>query len=144
MGTKALLAWMDIALKDLVSAKKLAAPPNPQWETAVYHCQQSAEKATKALLILHGETPPKLHDIGLLLDRFAKFGDELNDLETVAERLTDFATKYRYPNFDDDPLTQEVVDSAIADADIVFARAQAIVEAYIKSEAAITNSPQKL
>ena len=144
MGTEALLAWMDIALKDLVSAKKLAAPPNPQWETAVYHCQQSAEKATKALLILHGETPPKLHDIGLLLDRFGKFGDELNDLETVAERLTDFATKYRYRNFDDDPLTQEVVDSAIADADIVFARAQAIVEAYIKSEAAITNSPQKL
>jgi HEPN domain-containing protein len=137
-----LLAWIDIASKDLVSAQKLATPPNPQWETALYHCQQAAEKATKALLILHGESPPKLHDIGLLIDKFGKFGNDLNDLEVIAERLTDYATKYRYPSFqdDDDPLSQEIVDRAIADASTFLARAETLIEAHFNKEASAVTS----
>jgi hypothetical protein len=45
--------WLDIAEEDLASAQKLAAPPSPHWKTAVYHCQQAAEKAVKALLVQH-------------------------------------------------------------------------------------------
>ena len=136
-----LLAWIDIASKDLVSAQKLTTPPNPQWETALYHCQQAAEKATKALLILHGESPPKLHDIGLLIDKFGKFGDELNDLEVIAERLTDYATKYRYPSFqeDDDPLSHEIVDRAIADASTFLARAKLLIDAHFRKGAIQTD-----
>jgi len=137
-----LLAWIRIASKDFESAQKLATPPNPQWEAALYHCQQAAEKATKALLVLHGESPPKQHDIGLLIDKFGKFGDDLNDLEVIAEQLTDYATKYRYPNFqedDDDPLSQEVVDKAIADANTFLARATALIEAYINKEESVSS-----
>ena len=43
--------WLDIAEDDLGSARKLAAPPDPHWKAAVYHCQQAAEKAIKALLV---------------------------------------------------------------------------------------------
>lgn len=47
------------------------APPDPHWKTAVYHCQQAAEKAAKALLVQHdGMLLKKLerHDIGI--DRY--------------------------------------------------------------------------
>lgn len=132
ISAETLLGWIDIASKDLSSAIKLATPPEPQWETAVYHCQQAAEKATKALLILHGQTPPKLHDIGLLVDKLEQFDHHLSDLTIAAERLTDFATKYRYPSFDDDPLTHEVVNQAIADAGLFLERAKTLVKEHIQ------------
>ena len=68
MSTNNPQSWLDIAEDDLASAQKLAAPPSPHWKTAVYHCQQAAEKAIKALLVQHdGMLLKKLerHDIGL-------------------------------------------------------------------------------
>jgi HEPN domain-containing protein len=53
MSTDNPQSWLDIAEDDLASAQKLAAPPSPHWKTAVYHCQQAAEKAIKALLVQH-------------------------------------------------------------------------------------------
>jgi HEPN domain-containing protein len=88
-------SWFQIAEDDLNSAKKLNSQPNPIWSTAVYHCQQAAEKAAKALLEFHGEKPPlkKGHDIGYLLERLEAYGDELDDLDVKAATLSEFATK---------------------------------------------------
>ncbi len=47
--------WLLTAKADLESAEKLAEPPNPILETAVYHCQQSAEKAIKGFLTLKAQ-----------------------------------------------------------------------------------------
>lgn len=127
-NAETLAAWMDIASKDLASAVKLASPPDPQLETAVYHCQQAAEKAAKALFVLNSENPPKQHDIGSLLSKVKQFGIDLSDLETVAEKLTDFATRYRYPTADDDQLTPEVVEKAISDAGLFLSRVKLIIE----------------
>lgn len=119
-------AWLQIAQEDIDAARKLASPPSPIWGAAVYHCQQAAEKAIKALLVLHGENPPKRkgHDIGFLLETLEKYADDLNDLDVEAESLTDFATRYRYPSFNVQPLSQEVVEKAIADAEIFVNRAK--------------------
>ncbi len=45
--------WLTIAQHDPASARKLAQEPEPLLDTAIYHCQQAAEKAWKALLVFH-------------------------------------------------------------------------------------------
>jgi HEPN domain-containing protein len=135
------IAWLTIASKDLASAKKLATPPDPEWEAAVYHCQQAAEKSMKSLLVAHGEMPPKWHDVGLLLGRFGRYSDELRDMELAAERLTVFATKYRYPDFGSEPLSQQVVDQAISDASLFLSRAEALIELQMNADLPPKDAP---
>ena len=123
-------SWLDIAEDDLASARKLAAPPDPRWKTAVYHCQQAAEKATKALLVQHdGMLLKKLerHDIGLLVEHLGQYQASMDDLKVRAEALSDFATMYRYPGAEVEPLTQEVVDKAIDDANFFVRRAKELL-----------------
>ena len=43
--------WLRKAASDLDSAKGLAAMPKPRRDTAIYHCQQAAEKAIKGLSV---------------------------------------------------------------------------------------------
>jgi HEPN domain-containing protein len=38
-------SWLVKAARDLASASRLAAGPEPYLDTAIYHCQQAAEKA---------------------------------------------------------------------------------------------------
>jgi HEPN domain len=40
-----------------------------------FHCQQVAEKALKAVLISQGETPPRTHDLILLMGESGASGD---------------------------------------------------------------------
>ena len=123
-------SWLDIAEDDLGSARKLAAPPDPHWKTAVFHCQQAAEKAAKALLVQHdGMLLKKLkhHDIGLLVEQLGQYQVSMDDLKIRAEALTDFATMHRYPGSEVEPLTQEVVDKAIDDANFFLKRAKELL-----------------
>jgi HEPN domain-containing protein len=43
--------WLSIAQRDLVAARRLVTGNEPLWDTAVYHCQQAAEKAVKGYLV---------------------------------------------------------------------------------------------
>ena len=45
-------AWLTLAQHDLASARKLSTDPDPYLDTAIYHCQQAAEKAVKGFLNL--------------------------------------------------------------------------------------------
>jgi HEPN domain-containing protein len=62
-----------------------------------FHAQQAAEKAIKALLILHGVSFPYVHDLATLLTLFEKAIGDLPDSIRQAERLTPFAVEMRYP-----------------------------------------------
>jgi len=46
-------SWLTKAQHDLGSAQLLANNVNPFFDTAIYHCQQIAEKALKAFLVYH-------------------------------------------------------------------------------------------
>lgn len=123
-------SWLEIAEDDLACAVKLATPPDPHWKVAVYHCQQAAEKAVKAVLVHHvGALPKKLkeHDIGFLVEQLEAFRVDMDDLKVRAEELSDFATMYRYPSSEVEPLTQDVVDKAIADAATFIERARELL-----------------
>lgn len=49
----AVQAWLLKAQRDLASAKRLADGDAPLLDTAIYHCQQAAEKAIKGFLVCH-------------------------------------------------------------------------------------------
>jgi HEPN domain-containing protein len=59
--------WLTKARSDLVSAMKLADKLDPHLDTAIYHCQQAAEKAIKAVLVFHDRRFEKTHEIEALI-----------------------------------------------------------------------------
>jgi HEPN domain-containing protein len=60
--------WLLIAHRDVRAAYACVDAADPIPETAAYHCQQSAEKLTKALLVLAGVPFRKTHDMEALRD----------------------------------------------------------------------------
>ena len=86
-------AYLQAAADDLDAARRLAVPPN---RLAAYHLQQTAEKIVKAILIDRAIQPTAEHRIDLLVDRLPAGDDWVPRLRPL-DRLTPFATSYRYP-----------------------------------------------
>ena len=61
--------WLIKAQRDLATARKLAGDPSPLLDTAIYHCQQAAEKAVKGFLAFHDQPVVKTHDVRFLINR---------------------------------------------------------------------------
>jgi HEPN domain-containing protein len=55
------------ARRDLLSAKRLSHGKDPYLDTAIYHCQQSVEKAVKGWLVYNDQSFGKTHDLRLLM-----------------------------------------------------------------------------
>lgn len=86
-----------MAEMDLASAEHLLNMHPTPTEVVCYHCQQSAEKYLKSYLVLHGENPPRTHDLDELCklcsethDGFGKIADQCSD-------LTAYGVQTRYP-----------------------------------------------
>ncbi len=86
--------WLKKAQIDLLVAQKLA---NDFPDVAIYHCQQSAEKALKGFLILHDRDPGKTHNIDSLLREVGSIRPELPRELKEATKLTQYNQLYRYP-----------------------------------------------
>lgn len=91
-------AWFAIARRDLDSAKRLLAGDPPYHDTAAYHCQQSAEKAIKALLTAAKVPFPKTHDLTALINLMEGTDADASKWAEAAIILTPYATLYRYPD----------------------------------------------
>jgi HEPN domain-containing protein len=65
-------AWLNKARHDLKSAQRLGAGADPLYDTAVFHCQQAAEKAVKACLVFYDQVFGKTHDLRLLIEVAAR------------------------------------------------------------------------
>ena len=91
-------AWMVKAWRDLETARRAATGEPPFYDVAVYHCQQSAEKAVKAFLVHHGKAYEKTHDIEVLVDLASEIEAGFGKLTDAADALTPYATRFRYPN----------------------------------------------
>lgn len=112
----AVQAWLFKAKRDLASARRLAAKRSSLLDTAVYHCQQAAEKAVKGFLISQGNTFPKTHDIEVLARLAAGYTPAYGSLYDAADRLTQYATAYRYPGLLLEP-TRGEYEQALQDAE---------------------------
>lgn len=87
--------WLRNALGDLTLAR-LKKTRGMLYEHLCFHAQQAAEKALKAVLLAHGLTFPRTHDLAFLMDRLPpgiSLPPELIDLPTLSK----YAVQHRYP-----------------------------------------------
>ena len=89
--------WLLKARIDLESARRLAGPPDPFLDTAFFHCQQAAEKSVKAYLAFRDHPLVKTHNIRTLVRLAATYEHRFSQWKEAAERLTPYATDFRYP-----------------------------------------------
>ena len=94
-------AWLAKAHRDLRSAKILAATVNPLFDTAIYHCQQAAEKSVKAFLNHQGAPVQKTHDVTRLAGNASELQAGFDLLLDDAALLSPLATSFRYPDESD-------------------------------------------
>jgi HEPN domain-containing protein len=98
-------AWLQKATHDLLAAKRLSGASDPL-DTAIFHCQQTAEKAVKAYLCHIGAPIEKTHDVERLIKLAAKHLPEFGQWLDEAEIVTPYATRFRYP-MEDMPMEPE-------------------------------------
>ncbi len=112
-------AWIEKSSHDLSSAKILASGNDPILDTAIYHCQQAAEKALKGFLTFHDKRFEKTHDIGELIGECEKINPEFSKWIHLGDMLTPCAWEYRYPGVTSDPSENEF-DEAYKIADQLY------------------------
>jgi len=92
--------WINKAEEDFQTAGILISVDGAPCSSICFHCQQSAEKLLKALLVEKRINVPKTHDLILLIDGYlTKNIPSLIKIRPHAEMLTDYAVSARYPDF---------------------------------------------
>ncbi|MBI3702886.1 MAG: HEPN domain-containing protein [Rhizobiales bacterium] len=113
--------WLTRADHDLRSARALASLADPLLDTAIYHCQQAAEKSIKAWLQGQDEPFPKTHDVAELVKQAAEFNPGFGKIEKAAAVLTPYASAFRYPGGAYEPMpTREEFDEALQLAQSIY------------------------
>jgi HEPN domain-containing protein len=104
--------WLTKARRDLESARWLGKAQNPDFfETIVYHCQQTAEKAVKAYLVFQDQEIEKTHNVTVLVRSAIALEPRFASLVDAAESLTPYAVRYRYPGAVSDPTEEECAEA---------------------------------
>jgi HEPN domain-containing protein len=104
-------AWLVKATNDLRAAETDLAASPPLLEDTLFHCQQAAEKAMKALLSWHDEPFRKTHDLVEVGRQCVEIDATLEPLFRRSAPLTEYAWKFRYPGESEEPSRKEVVEA---------------------------------
>lgn len=97
-ATQDCIAWMEYGDNDLRAAQILIDDPNPLIGVALYHIEQSVEKALKAYLIAQNISFALTHDLGPLLKSCCNIDEDFSQFTADAKEISPYATKSRYPN----------------------------------------------
>jgi len=89
--------WLQKAEQDLVAARVLLKNDPPVLEPACFHCQQAVEKALKAFLVWKGIPFEEVHNLTYLMDLCELQEPDFASLRDMAEKLSPYAVKIRYP-----------------------------------------------
>jgi HEPN domain-containing protein len=95
--------WLKIAGDDQAVAQMCLNMVPPTIGVAGYHCQQSAEKLIKGMLVAAGVHFPKTHDLRALADLAEAHFPSSRDLFTRSIPLTGWGYAYRYPGLEVEP-----------------------------------------
>jgi len=113
--------WLTKALHDLQTARITANAPGGPLDTAIYHCQQVAEKAVKGWLTARSVSFEKTHDVQRLVRQAAVLQPEYSRLIEAAEFLTPYASAFRYPGLTEEPMpTRGEFDVALQHAEAFY------------------------
>lgn len=121
--------WLAFARANVVHANLGRGAAGVFVEYLCFEAQQAAEKALKAVLILHGVRPPRTHILGELLSLLGNSGVDVPDDVQRAEDLSSFAVQTRYPGSADPRLDDDDLAEALSIAQAVIDWAAKMVEA---------------
>lgn len=121
------LAWLAKAENDLITARLLIEQEKRLLDVAVYHCQQTAEKALKSWLTLHDIIFPKTHDLETLLHHCISSHPEFAAYRNHAMLLTPLATEFRYPGDAREPSPQRS-EQALTLAEELYAHCEKLIK----------------
>jgi HEPN domain-containing protein len=113
------VSWMTHSLRDLQSADVLLTTSPDLAGTALFHCQQAAEKAIKGFLVYRGQTFRKTHSIEEVGEQALALDPSLLALIDLAAPLSLYAWKFRYPGDTTAP-TEEKARHTLAIAQKVY------------------------
>jgi HEPN domain-containing protein len=113
------MEWLRRARSSLEKAKLGTISKDILYEDLCFDCQQSAEKAIKALLISLDKKFPWTHSIGSLLELVPKAGIKIPAEVKRAIDLTDYAVKARYPR-EREPVSEKEYKEVLKIAESVF------------------------
>jgi HEPN domain-containing protein len=107
-------SWLTKAASDLKSARVPGLVEEPPLDTAIYHRQQTAEKAVKAFLVSRGVPPEKTHDVRKPTVQASKLEARFHEFIGSAAVLTPYAWEFRYPDdlAETYPTTEEFDEAA--------------------------------
>ncbi|MEW6718173.1 MAG: HEPN domain-containing protein [Chloroflexota bacterium] len=89
--------WLLKSRSDPGSARRLLKGPHPYLDTAVYHCQQAAEKVLKAYLAYHDIPFARTHDLTELVSMAESVETAFSMWRGTAQELTPYVVQFRYP-----------------------------------------------
>lgn len=126
-------SWLTKAQRDLASARVLAASSPPLLDTAIYHCQQAAEKAIKGFLVFCDREFERVHDVEVLIQAAVPHTVEFSAWVDVGRRLTPYARVYRYPGYVTQP-SREQFDEAMSAAEGLYTFVLSLLPAEVRPE----------
>jgi len=113
--------WLTRARQDLRAASILAAAEEAPLDVAIYHCQQTGEKAVKAYLQWRDEPFAKTHNLRALVIQAATLDKGFEALEKAADVLTPYVSAFRYPGGSYEPMPErEEFDEALQHAQDIY------------------------
>ncbi len=112
-------AWLTRARHDLRSAALLSA--GGEYEDALFHCQQAAEKAIKSFLAFHQRPFRKTHELRQLISECLAIDSSLEATLGQADALSKYAWRFRYPGAPYEPDAAEAAEA--------YAKAEAVLRA---------------
>ena len=110
--------WILKSKRDLMAAKLLVESKQSLLDVAVYHCQQSVEKALKGYLTSQDVIFKKTHNLSVLLALCIPFSSDFEEFRDATEMLTPYATDFRYPQNVFEP-EQAEAEEAIEAAELI-------------------------
>lgn len=113
------IEWLKRAKSNLERAKLGKTSEDILYEDLCFDCQQTAEKAIKALLISLDKEYLPIHSIARLLELVSEAGIEIHEEIKKAIDLTDYAVKTRYPG-EREPVCMEEYEEALKIAEEVY------------------------
>jgi HEPN domain-containing protein len=108
-------AWLSKAELDLrAAAHEMSAPAEGLWGDVMFHSQQAAEKALKALLAWRDVPFRKTHNLEELGQQCVALDSTLRPVVDQSAPLSEYAWRFRYPGEIDEPGRAEAEEALAA------------------------------